>query len=242
MKTTDLKVKFLSRYSTFMTIVMVSFFLFSFNKFKDLESFEEINVKRINIIENDGTIRMVLSNREKQHSGRIDGKDWDKRDRPSGLIFFNDEGDECGGLIYQTKETQNGLISGMSITMDRYKDDQVLQLSNQETVVDGKIVSQRGIHINDFPTDSHIEKRKAMIVEAQKIADPKERNKKITEIFEQHGDKNLLFLGKTKGNSQGLFLSDSKGQPKMMIYVDEQGNPKIQTFNHKGEIKDFIVE
>lgn len=242
MKTTASKVKFLTHYATFMTIIMVSFFLFSFKKFKDIENFDEINVKRINIIENDGTIRMVLSNREKQHPGRMDGKDWEKRERPSGLIFFNDEGDECGGLIYQTKATKDGLISGMSITMDRYKDDQVLQLSNQETVVNGKIMSQRGIHINDFPADSHIEKRKEMLVEAQKIADPKERNKKINAIFDEYGDKNLLFLGKTKGNSQGLFLSDAKGQPKMMIYVDEQGNPKIQTFNSKGEMKDLIIE
>lgn len=242
MKTTASKVKFLTHYSTFLTIIMVSFFLFSFNKIRQIENFEEINVKRINIIENDGTIRMVLSNKELQHSGRIDGKDWEKRERPSGLIFFNDEGDECGGLIYQTKETKNGLISGMSITMDRYKDDQVLQLSNQETVVNGKIMSQRGIHINDFPMDSHITKRMEMLEEAQKITNPEERKKKINEIYDQFGERNLLFLGKTKGNSQGLFLSDSKGQPKMMIYVDEQGNPKIQTFNDKGEIKDFIVE
>lgn len=242
MKTTASKVKFLTRYSTFMTVLMASLFLFSFKKFKDIENFDEINVKRINIIENDGTIRMVLSNREKQHPGRMDGKDWEKRERPSGLLFFNDEGDECGGLIYQTRPTKDGLISGMSITMDRYKDDQVLQISNQETVLDGEIVSQRGIHINDYPADSHIEKRKKLITEAKKIADPKERSKKINEIFDQYGDRQLLFLGKTKGNSQGLFLSDSKGQPKMMIYVDEQGNPKIQTFNSKGEIKDFIIE
>ena len=242
MKTTDSKVKFLTHYSTFLTIIMGSFMLFSFNKIRKIENFEEINVKRINIIENDGTTRMVLSNKALQHSGRMDGKDWEKRERPSGLIFFNDEGDECGGLIYQTKQTKNGLISGMSITMDRYKDDQVLQLSNQETVVNGKIVSQRGIHINDFPMDSHITKRTELLKEAQKITNPEEREKKINEIYDRYGERNLLFLGKTRGNSQGLFLSDSKGQPKMMIYVDEQGNPKIQTFNEKGEIKDLIVE
>jgi len=26
----------------------------------------------------------------------------------------------------------------------------------------------------------------------------------------------------------------------MKIYVDKNGNPKIQTFNDKGEVKDFI--
>jgi hypothetical protein len=68
-----------------------------------MESFDEINVKRINIIENDGTIRMVLSNKERQHPGRIDGKDIDEREREAGLLFFNDEGDECGGCVILPK-------------------------------------------------------------------------------------------------------------------------------------------
>ena len=60
------------------------------------------------------------------------------------------------------------------------------------------------------------------------------------ELFKNEGAVNRLFIGKTKGNSSGLFLSGLDGQPKMMIYVDEKGNPKIQTFNEKGEVKDFI--
>ena len=53
----------------------------SFRLEKKIENFDEINVKRINIIEKDGTIRMVISNKELQHSGRMDGKDWEKRER-----------------------------------------------------------------------------------------------------------------------------------------------------------------
>jgi hypothetical protein len=242
MKTTTSKIKFLTFYSSVLTILMASLFLFSFKKYNQVENFEEINVKRINIIENDGTIRMVLSNKALQHYGRMDGKDFEKRERPSGLIFFNDEGDECGGLIYQTKKTKTGIIAGMSITMDKYKNDQVVQLSNQEFVKDGKITSQRGIHINEISDDSDPSQTNKLFSEAEKIKDSKLRNEKLNEIYEKYGSKNLLFLGKTNGNSQGLFLSDSKGKPKMMIYVNEKGEPKIQTYLSNGEIKDFIVE
>lgn len=69
MRTTASKVKALTAYSTLMTIIMASLFLFSFHKMKKIESFEEINVKRINILENDGTIRMVISNRENNIQG-----------------------------------------------------------------------------------------------------------------------------------------------------------------------------
>ena len=60
--------------------------------------------------------------------------------------------------------------------------------------------------------------------------------------MKNEGAVNRLFIGRTKGNSSGLFLSGPDGQPKMMIYVDDKGNPKIQTFNDKGEIKDFIED
>ena len=242
MEKTHAKLKFLTSYAIFMTVVMVSLVLFSFKAYKKIVSFDEINVKRINIIENDGTIRMVLSNKERQHSGRMDGEDMEKRERAAGLLFFTDEGDECGGVIYYSMKTKNGAASGMSITMDRYKNDQVVQMTNQEEIANGKIVSQRGIMINDFPAESHLGKTLKAMKEAEKITNPEEREKKMKEISARHGGANLLFLGKTDDNSQGLFLNDAKGKPKMRIYVDGKGNPKIQTYNSKGEIKDLITE
>ena len=214
----------------------------SFRLEKKIENFDEINVKRINIIEKDGTIRMVISNKELQHSGRMDGKDWEKRERQAGMIFFNDLGDECGGLVYAAKKTADGkATSGMSITMDRYRDDQVIQILNDESIDEGKIFSQRGFFVNDYPTLNGINQRNEAIKEVEKITDDKARKTKIREIYQTHGIRNLLFLGKTKGNSQGLFIADQKGQPKLMIYVDEKGQPKIQTFTETGEIKDFLV-
>ncbi len=239
MKTLKLPLSLVITFILFTLITVLN----SFRLEKKIDNFDEINVKRINIIEKDGTIRMVISNKELQHSGRMDGKDWEKRERQAGMIFFNDEGDESGGLIYETKKNKDGHVkSGMSITMDRYKDDQVLQLLNDETLVGEKMISQRGLFVNDFPAGSGWTARNKAIQEAEKISDEKMRNAKIREIYSAQGSKNLIFLGKTKGNSQGLFIADQNGQPKLMIYVDEKGQPKIQTVDQKGEMKDFLIK
>ena len=37
------------------------------------------------------------------------------------MIFFNDEGDECGGLIYGVSEAGETKNSGMSLSFDQYK-------------------------------------------------------------------------------------------------------------------------
>lgn len=214
----------------------------SFRLERKIENFDEINVKRINIIEKDGTIRMVISNKELQHSGRMNGKDWEKRERQAGMIFFNDNGDECGGLIYENKKRADGSIkNGMSITMDQYRDDQVIQILNNESIKGDKISSERGFSVNSFNGMEGIDARNKAYADAEKIADEKLRKEKLREISKNMGSNKLLFLGKTTGNSQGLFIADQTGQPKLMVYVDEKGQPKIQTFNEKGEVKDFLV-
>ena len=239
-KKLERKINFLIGYA-FISTLFISFLMLSGFGAKDKNGkFDELTVKKITIIGEDNLPRMVLSNENRQHSGRMNGKEWAKRERPSGIIFFNNEGDECGGLIYQTKEKDGKIISGMSFTMDNYKDDQVIQILNDEYYANGKAFIERGISINQFPLGTNIDDRNAKLEQLEKITDEQERKTKIRELFKNEGSVKRLFLGRTKGNGAGLFLSGPDGAPKMMIYVDENGNPKIQTLNDKGEIKDIL--
>src|SRR3989441_12910477 len=62
------------------------------------EKFDEITVQRLNVVDANGTLRLVLAGKDRMHPGVIDGKTIDRRRPVAGLIFFNDEGDEVGGL------------------------------------------------------------------------------------------------------------------------------------------------
>lgn len=239
-KRTERKINFFMAYAFLSTIFVFFIALNGFTPKEKVKKFDEIEVKKITVLGDDNLPRIVLSNESRQHSGRFNGKEMGKRERPSGIIFFNNQGDECGGLVYQTKIKDGKIISGMSFTMDNYNDDQVVQILNDEYYADGKAYIQRGININQYPTGSNMEERNKKIEEINKLTDKKEKNLKLKELMEKEGSVNRLFMGRTKGNSSGLFLSGPDGKPKMMIYVDDKGNPKIQTFNDKGEIKDFI--
>ena len=239
-KNLEKKIYFLMAYA-FVSTLFISFLaLSSFSQKDKVEKFDELIVKKITVVGEDNLPRMVLSNETRQHSGRMNGKEWPKRERPSGIIFFNNQGDECGGLVYQTKDKDGKIISGMSFTMDNYKDDQVLQILNDEYYANGKSYIERGISINQYPDGTNIDIRNQKLEELKNIKDEKEREQKISELMQKEGTVNRLFIGKTKGNSSGLFLAGPDGKPKMMIYVDEKGDPKIQTFNEKGEVKDLI--
>src|SRR3546814_13361431 len=66
--------------------------------------FDEISVKRINIVEPDGKYRLVLSNSERFPGLFMEGKEYKHHSRDGGgMLFFNDEGDEVGGLTFGSK-------------------------------------------------------------------------------------------------------------------------------------------
>lgn len=238
--TIEKKVNLLIVYAIVTTLLICFITLSSFDSYEADKVFNEITVKKITVVGEDNLPRMVLSNETRQHSGRMNGKEWSKRERPSGIIFFNNQGDECGGIVYQVKEQDGKTSSGMSFTMDNYKDDQVIQILNDEYYSGGKAFIERGISINQYPLGTNIDDRNKKLDEINKIKDDKERKLKTKELMQKEGSINRLFIGRTKGNSSGLFLSGPDGHPKMMVYVDEMGNPKIQVFDKKGELKDII--
>src|SRR5437868_10528958 len=74
--------------------------------------FDEIDVERINIVEKDGKLRMILSNRDRSSGPIAYGKPFGYAggNRP-GIIFFNDEGTENGGLTFSGKREADGKYS-----------------------------------------------------------------------------------------------------------------------------------
>lgn len=70
--------------------------LYSFRSLK--ESVEEITAKRINIIDENGINRIVISNEELMEPPIINGKKYKRALNPTGIVFYNEKGDECGGI------------------------------------------------------------------------------------------------------------------------------------------------
>ena len=70
---------------------------------------QEINVERINVVERDGTLRLVISNKERSPGPVIRGKAFGfPGGNRAGLIFYNEEGTESGGLITSGRRLPDG--------------------------------------------------------------------------------------------------------------------------------------
>ena len=129
--------RLLNIYAGVLTLVLALIFLYGFSGM-DRHS-DEITVHRINIVEPDGTLRMVISDHAELPGVIVQGKQKDPADRPqAGMLFYNDEGSEVGGLIFAGHKNGKGEVvdSGASLSFDKYGAGQIVQLAGVDDSTD----------------------------------------------------------------------------------------------------------
>lgn len=67
-------------------------------KYSQNASFGTITVKRINVVENNGTRRLVIAGASNMPPPIADGKVLKRAISPAGILFYNDKGNERGGI------------------------------------------------------------------------------------------------------------------------------------------------
>ncbi len=198
-------------------------------------NFKEINTGRINIVESDGTLRMAISNRKLQDPGSYDGKKISPRDRPAGMIFFNDQGDECGGLIYDGDKKS----ASMTYSFDQYKGDQIMQLQyEQDATGTGDMARSYGLKMWDrddrFPTSRLMD-----YVDSLKKLNDTAAYKTGIEKVRAAGwlGKERMFVGKSADGDYGIIIKDTDGKPRLRIVVNKQNEPVIEAIDKNGMVK-----
>ena len=192
-------IKLLAIYSSVVTTVLTGLVLAGSVAAKP-QSFDEIDVRRINIREPDGTLRMVISNRARLPGVVAAGKEHPPVDRPfAGMLFYNDEGDENGGLVFSGRRDANGDVadSGGMLTFDRYAGKQIVQLAG---VHDAKnhIV---GLVVSD--TDDKRSRRVVVGHDMQGVA--------RVALMDGNGRARIMLQVRSEGNPSLSFL-DSAGK------------------------------
>jgi hypothetical protein len=164
------EIGFLKIYAGLLTIAFAGIVLYLVIR-SDNKSYKEITVERINVVEKNGDLKLVISNSERQHQGIVNGKPLPKRERQAGLIFFNSAGDECGGLVYDGNDKEAGLV----LSVDKYRDDQIMQFRYIENTE--KNARTYGIQFWDYPKEDGYDERNKAFDEYQKIEDEQEKYK-----------------------------------------------------------------
>lgn len=224
------EIGFLKVYSGLLTVVLLGTIIYVLSQSKKEESFKEITVERINVVESNGNLKLVISNSERQHNGVVNGKALPERERQAGLIFFNSVGDECGGLVYDGNEKEAGMV----LSVDKFRDDQVMQLQYIEDTEND--VRKYGIQFWDYPKEDGFDERNEAFEKLQKIEDHDEKTIAYQKM-KQNGllPEDRMFVGKKMNKDVGLFINDTNGKPRIRIYIDADNNPKIELLDEEGK-------
>jgi hypothetical protein len=232
---------FLRSFAVATVIGMILISSSAFKKFGNTK-FTEIDVERINIIEKDGTVKMIITNVDRFPNGKemINNKPTNEdRKKRSGMLFFNEDGIECGGFIYDGKRSTNGHSSGLSLTYDQYDGDQVMQLLTQDQGQGNNRFVSSGLMFNDRPSKESQQQTARIMKELDELGkkDPKAAEEKYKAYEAQGlvGGAPRIMLGKSRSENNGLFLFDNKGMPRAMFYVDKDNQAKLDFYDDKGQ-------
>ena len=196
------------------------------------QTFGEIDVARINVKDADGTLRMVISNKDRMHPGVMDGVTIERPRPVAGMLFFNDEGDEVGGLTYTGRTTEKSRRANAGIMFDQLNQDQTIGISYSET--DGRRTA--GFNVWDR-ADSPLSDLIKQLNEANRMTDVAARDAKIKAIrASAPPGPRRIFVGKNDDRSATVSLADANGRPRLRLTVDAAGNPRIEFLDEAGKV------
>lgn len=203
-------------------------------------TFDEINVQRLNIVEPNGRYRLVLANSARFPGLFMNGREYRHHSRSGGgMWFYNDDGDEVGGLTYRSNAANRS--ASAHLMFDQYKQDQTVGLEYTES--GGR--RSAGLRVWDRP-DYSIEPLMKMSDRAARAEDDAERNRIRAEMrafAEGNGGAGAerVFAGKTSGDAI-VRLADPQGRPRLVMRVASDGTPSIDFLDENGRVTRSISQ
>jgi hypothetical protein len=223
----------------------VSFGIIALTAFRQPRTtkFEEIDVERINVLEPDGKYRMVISNRPRSIGPIYKGKPFGYAGggRP-GIIFFNDEGTENGGLTFEGKVGTDGKFRATThMSFDQFNSDQVLNLDyddrNGDRLVGMTILDRAHADIYDLVAERD---------SINKIADTVARGAAMRRWAGPRNGVPLLagrvFIGRNRDKQALVTLADPNGKTRIRMVVDSTGTPSLKFLDADGKVTFTLPE
>ena len=206
--------RFLERAAVVLTVLLAAV---SIAATSQRPRFEEISAERINIIEPDGTPRLILYNSSHTPGAIMYGKDQPHPNRSphAGMLYFNDEGTENGGHL----------------TFDQFDQDQVVSLVG-------------GLRVWDQPS-TPIAQLLERVQTARAKPEGPERTRAMEEVsawaraagvFRQR-----LRAQTTRDKSAVIELADTLQRPRLRMVVDSLGGARLEFLGDSGQVMRAIT-
>jgi hypothetical protein len=196
-------------------------------------SFDVIDAHRINIVDQNGLVRLALFNKQDEPGAVFGGKEvLTNKSRlggtRAGIFFYNDIGDEQGGLAYRGDASGNAAT--LSFDPYRQNDDVDLFFSQHP---EG---TREGLNLMEHASRSLVY-YSDQLAAAQSLPAGPARDAKIDSIKrEGFLGRDRFFAGIDDQHRSAVVLDDSQGRPRIVIRVEPSGQPVIEFLDPQGRV------
>jgi hypothetical protein len=201
--------------------------------------FNEITVHRINVVDDNGTLRLAISNAQHMPPPIMHGKPLKlPRSHVNGnpsFIFYNALGDEQGGYIWGSKGDYPAKYSQFTyLSSDQFEQNDSLGLSYEDDGPGRRFASLEGAEQAEAtPVTTLIDQMFAAMNSAKTPAERTAIEKQFAMAhFKSY---HRFFVGYNPDGSM-VKLYDTVGRPRLVMIVQPDGTPKIQFLDAKGKV------
>ncbi len=232
------RLRFLEVYALISTLLFAGLLFIAAQTSHHKATFDEIDVQRINIIEKDGKLRLAISNNDRSPGPVIGGMYMKTREgkRGAGLIFFNDKGDECGGMTWHGNDPDGKISAGGGLMFDQFNQDQTVGITYSQS----KDQRASGLAVWERSLTPMAEFAK-QVYDIELMKDGPEKTEAMKKLREKAaasgmGGAERVFVGRTTKDEAKVSLADAKGKPRILMSVDGTGAPSLQFLDENGKI------
>jgi hypothetical protein len=230
------EVRFLEAYAALSSLALIVLALSAYAPARQ-NRLDILDVERLNVLNEDGSPALVLAGR-----GNLPGPTFEGREYPqelsggridaSGMIFFNERGDEVGGLTYRGQLVGDGYRASGGIMFDQFHQDQTVGIQYQD---DGQNRSA-GLNVWDRSAEVSIG-RLLELVDARTRATGAALDSIEAEIagFRQGASAHRIFLG-SRDRTASLLIRDTEGRPRIRLYVDADDVARLEFLDSDGRV------
>jgi hypothetical protein len=184
-----------------------------------------LTVERLNIVDSAGRLALVLANGARLPGGTFAGKEYPQsftgRGKSAGMIFFNEAGDEVGGLIYEGARQDSSYRAFGHLSFDQWQQNQVVAVQ----YMDNGLARSAGLRVWDRPTDVPLEAQFAL-AERMLAAPPgplrDSLNRERLRVRDRVTGAPRMFVG-SENRVAKVELRDGQGRVRLRMAVDSTG-------------------
>jgi hypothetical protein len=199
--------------------------------------FDQLTVHRINIVEPDGTTRLVISDKAEFPGGFYKGKELTRADRSAaGMLFMNDEGTENGGMVFGGFKSTDGKLNSFGhLSFDEYEQDQTVAIDTSQEGDSRETVYQ----INDNNGSTLLTPDiLAAFSAVRTMPEGSEKQKALVALNAKYPIKlrKRAALERDADKSAVLRLNDPDGRTRILLRVSADGTPTMQFLDALGKV------